>query len=162
MAARLNLFRFNAALSELSFSNGPIQASRRHANDMALNGVETFTGSDGSSPGERLRDACYDWVAVGQMIGWGYASPETMADFWINSPAHNTLILDPLYDDVGPAYAYAKDSKWKHYWAVTFAQPAGPNSRFDQGTAVFSCIVETTSTDGGARLTWTQKDPCPS
>jgi len=157
----LNGDRVANGVATLIWANGPTQASRRHADDMALNGVEGFVGSDGSNPGERLREACYEWVAIGQIIGWGYPTAEEMAAFWINSPAHSALILDPSYDDIGPGYAFNPDSTWRHYWSVVFARRAGPREELEAATAVFTCTWETGSARSGARLTWAQAEPCP-
>lgn len=155
-----NSFRDEAGLSTLAWASGPTQASRRHAGDMARNGVEGFTGSDGSNPGQRLREACYDWVVVGQIIGWGFADPAVMAASWLGSPAHTALILDTRYDDLGPAYAFDESSRWRHYWAVTFAQPAGPNIRSSPGSS-YSCTETLHWPGGGSLAIWNQKEPCP-
>ena len=162
LVAQLNAFRVAEDQETLVFANGPTQASRRHAADMAFNGVRDFTGSDGSNPGQRMRDTCYEWVTVGQIIGWGFADPGEMAQFWINSPVHRDLLLDSRYDDLGPGYAYNEESDWQHYWSVTLAQPSGPRIRSAAAGAGYSCSVETRSARGGSRLTWNQESPCPT
>lgn len=163
MVAVLNAFRQSEGKPALVWNSATTQASRRHAEDMAQNGIQGFIGSDDSNPGDRLREACYDWVTVGQIIGWGYADPAAMAALWIGSPAHTALLLDSLYDDLGPAYAFEAQSTWQHYWAVTLAQPAGPNIRMRDETAVpYTCTYEISGPGGGSRAIWTQKEPCTS
>lgn len=161
VTARLNGFRAAMGLPPLVFAHGPTQAARRHAIDIAENDLPGFTGSDGSNPGERLRETCYDWVAVGQIIGWGYDSAAAMTAFWTGSPAHSALVLDTIYDDFGAAYVYAPGSRWTHYWSVVFAQPAGPQIRENGATAVYTCTEQRRSATGGMHATWTQKEPCP-
>jgi uncharacterized protein YkwD len=73
-------------------------AAARHANDMLVNGVQAHTGSDGSSPVQRITDAGYTQYAnLGEVVFWGTGSagtPATAVDWWMNSPGHRAIITD--------------------------------------------------------------------
>src|SRR5690606_36597863 len=66
--ARLNEQRNLNGFGVLVSAAELTQSSRRHSLDMALNHFTAHTGSDGSSPGDRVREACYDWDFVGEII----------------------------------------------------------------------------------------------
>ncbi len=106
-------------VSELRQSCGAIgddprltTAAQRHADDLAINGVEGgHIGSDRSSPLARILDAGYIRPGnTSEIIFWGsgsHANPGAAIDFWMQSPAHRAVILDCAFAAVGFAIAWA-------------------------------------------------------
>jgi uncharacterized protein YkwD len=80
-------------------------AAARHANDVLENGAKSHTGSDGSSPVQRVTDAGYaPYAALGEVVFWGTGSsgsPAAAVSWWMNSPSHRAIIVDCGYTDAG-------------------------------------------------------------
>ena len=80
-------------------------AAARQANDMLQNGVQSHTGSDGSSLVQRVRDAGYTAYAdLGEVVFWGTGSlgtPATAVNWWMNSPGHRAIITNCELTDAG-------------------------------------------------------------
>ena len=89
-------------------------AAQRHADDLAINGVEGgHIGSDGSSPRARILDAGYFRPGnVSEIIYWGsgyHANPSAALEWWMQSPPHRAAILDCTFTAVGFAVAWARN-----------------------------------------------------
>jgi uncharacterized protein YkwD len=106
-------------VSELRQACGPIgddprltAAAQRHADDLAVNGIERgHIGSDGSSPRARVLDAGYAKPGgTSEILFWGSgsrANPSTALDLWMQSPPHRGVILDCAFTEVGFATAWS-------------------------------------------------------
>lgn len=85
-------------------------AAQRHANDMLNNGVDGHIGSDGSSPGARIADAGYTSTGyTGEIVYWGTgsaAAPAAALDLWMESPAHQAIIMNCSFTAGGFATAW--------------------------------------------------------
>ena len=57
---------------------------------------------------------------LGENINGGATSAEQVVYEWMHSPAHRENILYPNYNEMGVAYVYAADSKYKYYWVQWF------------------------------------------
>lgn len=121
--SKINEIRDRYNLPRFSNSEKITQAALRHSNDMADNNFFSHTGSDGSTAGDRLEDACYKWWAYGEIIAAGYTTPASVVDAWMGSSGHRGIILDPQYTEFGAGYAYKSSSRYKHYWTVDFGLP---------------------------------------
>jgi uncharacterized protein YkwD len=81
-------------------ANAQLAASAaREANDMLATGVQGHTGSDGSTPAQRVKDAGYaSYTKLGEIVFWSSgpgASPAAAAvTWWMNSPRHRAIITD--------------------------------------------------------------------
>jgi uncharacterized protein YkwD len=92
---------------------------------MAENHFTGHTGSDGSSAGERMAEAGYDWTTWGEIIAYGsVVSASQVVDLWMNSPGHRAIILSSSYEDYGVGYVSDPASDWGHYWTVDFGTRA--------------------------------------
>ncbi len=118
----VNEERSSAGLSSLQLSRKLSAAAQAHAEDMALKGFMGHTGSDGSSPADRVTAAGYDYVYVGENVGEGYTTPQTMMQGWMGSTGHKANILSKNYTQMGVGYKVAKDGT--AYWAQTFGRPS--------------------------------------
>jgi uncharacterized protein YkwD len=98
-----------------------VRAARRHSAAMAEHGFFDHRGSDGSTPGERIEEAGYDWRAWGENIAAGYLSPEDIVASWMASSGHRKALLSSMYQDMGVGYAHNPSSRYRHYYTVKFA-----------------------------------------
>jgi uncharacterized protein YkwD len=92
---------------------GPVAANpqltasaARQANDMLANGVQGHTGSDGSSPAQRVKDAGYaSYANLGEIVFWstgpGGGTPAAAVAWWMNSPRHRAIVTDCGFTDAG-------------------------------------------------------------
>jgi uncharacterized protein YkwD len=91
---------------------GPVAANpqltvsaARQANDMLANGVQGHTGSDGSSPAQRVKDAGYaSYANLGEIVFWSTGVsdvPAAAVTWWMNSPRHRAIITDCGFTDAG-------------------------------------------------------------
>jgi len=106
--------RWNALLAE---------ASRRHSEDMAHFNYLSHSGRDGSTPMQRVEQAGYSYRAIGENIAGGQLKPEDAVTGWINSPAHCANLMNPVFTEMGAAFAVDRKSKLGVYWAQEFGTP---------------------------------------
>ena len=90
-------------------------AAQRHADDLAISGVEGgHIGSDGSSPQARILAAGYIRPGnTSEIIYWGsgsHANPSGPIEWWMQSPPHRAAILDCTFTAVGFAIAWARNT----------------------------------------------------
>jgi uncharacterized protein YkwD len=121
----INEERAKEGISPLTRNDKLDIAAQRHSNDMACNNFMSHTGSDGSSPWDRMNQAGYDWIRAAENIAAGQSTPESVVAAWMNSTqGHRETILDPNLEDIGIAYAYKSSTSYGHYWTTDFgAQP---------------------------------------
>ncbi len=93
-------------------------AAARHAVDMANTGVCSHTGSDNSSPYDRMRDAGYG-APFGEIVACGQTSAVAAVQAWMNSDGHRALILCAGCTELG-AGCRASPSGYRNYWVVNF------------------------------------------
>lgn len=90
-------------------------AAEIHSMDMNDNSFFSHTGSDGSSPGNRVTRVNYNWRTVGENIARGQVSEEKVIEAWINSPGHCKNIMNPSFKEMGV-------SELNLYWTQIFAR----------------------------------------
>lgn len=94
------------------------EAAQRHSDDMAQNNFFSHTGSDGSSVAHRVREAGYDWRAIGENIAAGYATPLDAMKAWMRSPGHCRNIMNPNFEDLGVGVSENPGSRYGIYWTI--------------------------------------------
>jgi uncharacterized protein YkwD/PKD repeat protein len=120
-------------------------ASQAHTSDMARFAYTGHTGSDGSTPAERLLRFGYGSGYAGEATAWGFEYPRQAVEFWINSPAHRRIILNAAATDVGVGYSldYNAPSVW--YWTAEFgnqfAAPTTPTLRLQEPAPNLEAMV---------------------
>jgi uncharacterized protein YkwD len=92
------------------------RAAQDHTADMAAHRTMSHTGSDGSSPGDRITAAGYSWRSYGENVAYGYSTPESVMTAWMNSPGHRANILNCAFKEIGVGYAQPGN-----YWTQDFA-----------------------------------------
>ena len=103
-------------------------AAQGHSEDMALNDFFSHTGSDGSSPWDRIHAQGYQYSTAGENIAAGYSTPEDVVAGWMASDeGHRENILNCDFVHIGVGYYYlANDTgsiNYHHYWTQDFAAP---------------------------------------
>ncbi|MCK8601750.1 MopE-related protein [Desulfoferrobacter suflitae] len=116
----VNQERKKNGLSPLTNVDSLNVAARRHSEDMAKNDFMSHTGSDGSSPWDRMLDAGYYLTTGGENVAAGYSTPAAVFVGWMNSAGHRDSMLNPGFCDIGAGYAYNAQSSYGHYWTLTF------------------------------------------
>ena len=119
----VNNERVTQGLSPLAENSQLTAAGLVHASDMACNSFLNETGSDGSTPEERVVAQGYPASLVLQDI---HAQPpeyggdgQAAFDTWMNG----TTLLNPNATEIGIAYAYSVDSAFGGYFTVVLAAP---------------------------------------
>ena len=101
----INEARTARGLPELSFlwvSQPLVSNSIDHGRDLVLHGKvspnDPHTGSNGSTPGQRMAayGAGASYWKVNEIVAEpGTGTPKGAFDWWMNSPGHRAIILDP-------------------------------------------------------------------
>ncbi|MGD8630550.1 MAG: CAP domain-containing protein [Gammaproteobacteria bacterium] len=94
-----------------------------HTRDMGDYNFFSHTGSDGLTVGDRVRNAGYDWSAVGENIAAGQQTIDSVMAAWLDSPGHCANIMRPLYTELGMASYSVEGSDYRIYWTQVFARP---------------------------------------
>ncbi|MEM7112456.1 MAG: CAP domain-containing protein [Chloroflexota bacterium] len=101
-----------------------VSAARAHSQDMAVNDFFSHTGSNGSSPWERVDTHGYTGFAVGENIAAGYSTATAVMEGWMGSPGHRDNILNCEANEIGIGYVFlANDTgsvNYHHYWTQLF------------------------------------------
>ena len=107
-------------LPPLTYSYELTIAAQQHTEDMALHGYTGHTGVDGSTPADRLQRFGYTGAYAGEATAWGFDSPIPVVEFWVNSPGHRGMILNPTANEIGLGYTYNPNAANVWYWTVEF------------------------------------------
>lgn len=110
---------FDAA-RPLRWNDSLAKAARLHAVDMARYNYFSHSGRDGSDPAQRVARAGYPYRATAENIAAGQMKPEAAVETWIKSPSHCANLMDPVFTEMGAAFAVNAKSEMGVYWAQTF------------------------------------------
>ena len=80
-------------------------AAYLHSEDMASHQLFSHTGSDGSTPGERITREGYEWWTYGENIAVGYQTVSAVMQGWLGSEGHCRNIMNPAFAEIGAAFA---------------------------------------------------------
>ncbi|MEA5516937.1 CAP domain-containing protein [Nodularia sp. UHCC 0506] len=111
--------RFNAAGS-LSANGSLNSAAQVHSSDMARNRKMSHTGSNGSSMGQRAKQAGYEWRAIAENVAAGQTSPSAVVQAWLKSPGHCANIMNSNYQDSGVSAVRGSDGVL--YWTMLYGR----------------------------------------
>jgi uncharacterized protein YkwD len=114
--------QFDAA-PPLSLSTLLTAAASLHSLDMAARGVLGHEGSDGSTSGERIARAGYEWSGSGENVAAGQPDAESAVAAWLDSPGHCASLMEPRFTETGVAFALAPGKSPSVYWTQVFATP---------------------------------------
>ena len=129
-----NSERRRRGLVDLDYNHLLESAAQFHANDMKISGRYLgHSGSNGSSPGDRIRMTGYKaaWHDNGdgslmyirqENVASGQLSPASVVKSWMNSPPHRAAMLSPEAKEIGIGFEI--DAKTgASYWVQTFGIP---------------------------------------
>jgi uncharacterized protein YkwD len=101
-----------------------MNSARAHSTDMAANNFVNHTGSDGSTPWQRMQLAGYGGHWGGENIYGGYnTTPDQAFSWWLGSTPHLNNILGIYYRDVGVGYAYCSTGTYRNTYTINFGTP---------------------------------------
>ncbi|MCC5943573.1 MAG: CAP domain-containing protein [Bernardetiaceae bacterium] len=104
------------ATATLRWSEHLAEISADYSEEMRSKNFFSHTGADGSSPGDRLTAAGYNWRTYGENIAKGYTSEEDVIRGWIDSPGHCRNIMNPNFTEMGIGRS-------ANYWTQMLATP---------------------------------------
>jgi uncharacterized protein YkwD len=122
----INQERTRLGIAPMTTSSQLTAAARQHSRDMACNDFFSHTGSDGSSPFDRIASSGFSFTAAAENIYAGsgsYNSPQQAFNGWMNSSGHRTNMLNPTYTHIGVGYIYNASSTYGGYFTADFARP---------------------------------------
>ena len=126
---RINTARMAHGLAPLSPNVQLTAAANRHVQDIARNpwitAGDSHIGSDGSSAGERIRQAGYTGEMSRECTGWGWGDfgDGAQVAWWLDSPPHRAILLNPTLNEAGVAFQTAiAPAQWERYWVVDFGR----------------------------------------
>lgn len=115
VVALVNAERGKVGCSPLTVNATLTKVAQAHSEDMAAHQNMSHTGSDGSSPGDRITSAGYNWSSYGENVAYGYATPEDVMAGWMSSPGHKANILNCSFKEIGVGLAQPGS-----YWTQDF------------------------------------------
>lgn len=121
-ARRCGRDRFEPA-APLAVAPALVAAASLHSLDMAARGSLGHDGSDGSSSGDRITRAGYEWQGAGENVAAGQRDAETVVAGWLESPGHCATLMDGRFTETGIAYALAPGKDPPVYWTQVFGTP---------------------------------------
>ena len=107
----------------LSLASALTHAARVHSRDMAMHDFFSHTGSDGSTPGQRVTRAGYRWSMVGENIASGVETPDAAVSGWLASPHHCANIMTAGFRQMGVAFAVDTANPQVIAWTEDFGTP---------------------------------------
>ncbi|MGW3245819.1 CAP domain-containing protein [Streptomyces sp. NPDC001070] len=111
----VNQERAKVGCSALKVNSKLTKAAQDHSKDMASHQNMSHTGSDGSSPADRISSSGYSWSSYGENVAYGYASASSVMSGWMSSPDHKRNILDCSFKEIGIGLAQPGN-----YWTQDF------------------------------------------
>jgi len=122
---RLNHVRAESGLRALTVDLRLVAAADRHTADMVASDFMAHEGTDGSEPGDRVRETGYVWRYVSENVAAGQLTAEWVVDAWMNSAGHRSNVLSARARHVGVGYGHGPGTTYKHYWTANFAATDG-------------------------------------
>lgn len=117
-AGMLNTVRANNGAGPVTYDSRLGTAAQNHANDMLANNYFSHTGLNESTPGDRIKDAGYNWRTYGENIARGQQSEAGVLQAWVNSPGHQANNVNPEFEEFALAKAGSGSNR---YWVLVLA-----------------------------------------
>jgi uncharacterized protein YkwD len=113
-----------AAAPALAWNGQLAEAALAHSRDMAAHAYFNHTGRDASVAATRAARAGYRFLRVGENIAYGQESAQDVVAGWLASPGHCANIMNPVFTEMGSAFAAGVDGKrMRIYWTQEFGTP---------------------------------------
>ena len=112
-----------AAARPLTWNAALGAAAQGHSKAMAYGNYFAHRDPDGDMPADRARAAGYRGRQIGENIAAGQGSPSKAMAGWLASPGHCANLMNPMFTQVGAAYAADSRSDEGVYWTMLFGAP---------------------------------------
>lgn len=109
-----------AAARPLSWNAALGAAAQGHSKDMAYGNYFAHQDPDGEMPADRARAAGFRGRQIGENIAAGQSSPSKAMAGWLASPGHCANLMNPMFTQVGAAFATDARSDEGVYWTMLF------------------------------------------
>ncbi|MFW0753198.1 CAP domain-containing protein [Pseudomonas sp. H11T01] len=109
-----------AAARPLTWNAALGAAAQGHSRAMANDNYFAHQDPDGDMPADRARAAGYRGRQIGENIAAGQSSPGKAMEGWLASPGHCANLMNPMFTQVGAAYAANSRSDEGVYWTMLF------------------------------------------
>ena len=111
----VNEIRVQNGLSKLTLNTELSAVARLKSQDMKDKNYFSHTSPTYGSPFDMMKQFGISYRTAGENIAYGYATPESVVDGWMNSPGHRANILNSSYKEIGVGYVSRG-----HYWTQMF------------------------------------------
>ncbi|MER7565296.1 CAP domain-containing protein [Streptomyces sp. NPDC097941] len=118
VTAAVNRHRTEAGCPPVRPRASLTRAAQAHSTDMARHRRLTHTGTDGSSPADRMRAAGYRPGRTGEALTAGPATAGAAVAQWMASAPHRAIILTCGYTDAGVGITTGPGGPW---WTLDLA-----------------------------------------
>lgn len=113
-----------APAAPLAWNNALGAAALGHSRDMAALRYLSHKSGDGRAVSDRATGAGYRWRSVGENIAQGQDSAADVVAGWLSSPGHCANIMNPVFTEMGAAYAiHGQGRSARAYWVQVFGTP---------------------------------------
>lgn len=112
-----------AAARPLSWNAALGTAAQGHSRAMARGNYFAHQDPDGRSVADRAKSAGFRGRKIGENIAAGQGSPNKAMQDWLASPGHCANLMNPIFTQVGAAYATDSRSDAGVYWTMVFGAP---------------------------------------
>jgi uncharacterized protein YkwD len=109
-----------AAARPLAWNASLGAAAQGHSKAMAYGNYFAHRDPDGDTPADRARAAGFRGRQIGENIAAGQGSPNKAMAGWLASPGHCANLMNPMFTQVGAAYATDARSDEGVYWTMVF------------------------------------------
>ena len=113
---RINAERRDVGLHPLRKSPMLSRGAQMHACDNAAHNRLSHTGTDGSSPGDRVLRVGYGFAFVSENVAMGYLRPGRVVQAWLHSTGHRRNIFERRNHEIGVAVAVGRDGR--RHWVM--------------------------------------------
>jgi uncharacterized protein YkwD len=119
----VNQERAKVGADSLKINEQLDQAADLHTQDQANMNTMSHNGSNGSTMGERIQNAGYQYSTVGENVAAGYLDAEAVVAAWMGSDGHRANILNDSFEELGVGYGVSDDGTT--YWTQNFGTEMG-------------------------------------
>lgn len=118
MLDQVNRIRASRGLGALTWDGQLFRAAQAHSDEQYRFGYMGHSSPDPSRKSliQRMRISGYDGTVFGEVVAWGYTSPDAVVQGWMNSRDHRAILVDPELKQVG-------FSRIGEYWTGNFGTP---------------------------------------
>lgn len=115
-----NAERASRGVAPLSLHPQLTQAAEAHFADQFSQGCLNLshTGTDGSSPFDRIKSTGFNYRAAGENLACGFRTPESVVIGWMNSELHMANVVNGNFTHIG--IVAEPDASGRMYWVQVF------------------------------------------